>query len=127
MQPPLAKLLRQFTLLAAYQLRTARMRVSTALKPPHHRDVGKEEHFQPLVSKWAELQRSSRFRAWATAEEYRLARMLCAVFFTIAFGILAISSAFPKASRYDVQGPLRFTKEGTFQISIFEDLQCVYF
>ena len=50
-----------------------------------------------------------------------LIRMWCALAGTVIFGVIGLAAVLPRQYQ-DVTGPLTFTEDGTFQISIFEDL-----
>ena len=60
--------------------------------------------------------------AWATPrrDRYRFLKMLTIPLTVVLFVGWAISSTLPGRSL--IQEPLRFTKNGSFQITIFEDL-----
>jgi len=65
----------------------------------------------------------SRLRAWANSDRYRFFRMLCALLVAVFFAALTFAAPFGRNyDRKNLSAPLRFTSNGTFQISIFEDL-----
>ena len=53
-------------------------------------------------------------------DKYRFIKMLTLTFAVVSFGYWAFAEGRPRYSPFDE--PLRFTENGTFQISIFEDL-----
>lgn len=61
---------------------------------------------------------------FATSERFRFARMLVALLLVILLAMLSLGSIMRQDDTQvaDLGAPLRFTKDGTFQISIFEDL-----
>ena len=60
--------------------------------------------------------------AWAAPrrEKYRFVKMLACSIFVVSLAGWAFSNVLPR--RPKLQEPLRFTDNGSFQISIFEDL-----
>jgi hypothetical protein len=60
--------------------------------------------------------------AWAAPkrEKYRFVKMLTYSIVVVSLAGWAFSNALPRYSK--IQEPLRFTDNGSFQISIFEDL-----
>jgi hypothetical protein len=60
--------------------------------------------------------------AWAAPrrDKYRYVKMLALSIFVVAFAGWTFASVLPRPSK--LQQLLRFTDNGTFQISIFEDL-----
>lgn len=61
---------------------------------------------------------------WATDDRHRFIRMLFLSIALIFGAVLGLSAALPQATRYAsyTKQPLRFTRNGTFHIAIFEDL-----
>ncbi|KAF2767462.1 Metallo-dependent phosphatase [Teratosphaeria nubilosa] len=53
---------------------------------------------------------------------YRFVKMFCALFITVLFAFLTLAAPRTQLERSSVTAPLQFTPNGTFQISIFEDL-----
>lgn len=54
-------------------------------------------------------------------DNYRLVRMLCALLTAVLFAMLTYAAPF-SADYNHLKAPLRFTKDGTFQLSVFNDL-----
>ena len=83
-----------------------------------HEDGNKE------IFRWEHRPPESRLPAWATLDRYRFARMIPAFLLAALFAILSFGSVIQhKSTKGNVfSEPLKFTSEGTFQISIFEDL-----
>lgn len=67
--------------------------------------------------------RRSRLWAWAVDDRCRFARMLFLLIAVSFFAVLTFGAALPQWNwSWGSQKALRFTRSGTFQIAIFEDL-----
>ena len=66
--------------------------------------------------------RSTERPVWAreNRDRHRFIKMLALTFISVLFACWALAGVVPYGKPFDK--PLRFTENGTFQISIFEDL-----
>ena len=66
--------------------------------------------------------KTRRHPAWARPkrDRHRIVKMLALTLVFILFACWALAGVVPHGKTFNE--PLRFTKDGTFQISIFEDL-----
>ena len=79
--------------------------------------------FDDEVYRWGSS-RHSRLWAWARTDRYRFVRMLCALLIAVFFALWSLGAVIPtrRGPGNNLGQPLRLTRDGTFQISIFEDL-----
>lgn len=60
----------------------------------------------------------------AARDRFRFIKMLAALIAVALFAVWTLAGVIPQSNR-TLREPLRFTKDGGFQISIFEDLHFV--